>query len=251
MNTEFEEARIYIEECIIDELHNFFDYKGIDKELYNEAVSCFAAQMIYNEEYNKIYFYYELDPESRYSIDPELLYRRINSRLLETVYEFLHVWIEILGPAINWYEDKRISKVVDMSVKYLRPTCFTWWNCFDGTKRFIEDGHIVRIDIDRYRMLHSDDLGPKQINSEDSDNTGLSSFSSQVNELNLKYDFEGNNKEDVEKGFNEYAKIYKSYFGKDLKPINDKDIKYIYLDIYRVEEEDTTLLALSNEDTTE
>lgn len=211
----------YIIYIIKDELRVVFgkELKYYKSELYNEAGhNCLALQVYYDEEHDKFYLYYELDPLSRI-YDCTQCSRRINGRLNANFQRDMNHKIEIVGPVVL-SGPKSLPKVTDQSQIVLRNSTFSYWKCFDNTYRFLEDKQRLMNDHNIYYDANKID---EKIQKE-------KEFELRLFTINRKYNFNSStNEADVKNAFEEYKDLYKELFGRELSPINSEDITYIFL----------------------
>jgi hypothetical protein len=218
----YDEIIEYIILTIQDEMRKIFGQKLYykRKELYNLiGHSCFCFQVYYDEEYDKFYLYYELDPLARI-YDCTLATKRINGHLNSNFYRDTNHKIEIVGPVIL-SGPKSLPRVANHSDNVLRNNTFSYWRCFDGVYRFLEDKQRLMLDHNIY-------FDPNKIEEKIKKEKD---FKSGINTINEKYDFDSSdNEENVKNAFGEYKKLYKDLFGMRLLPIDSNKITYVYLD---------------------
>ena len=212
----------YIILTIQDEMRKIFGQKlyYIRKELYNMVgYNCFCFQVYYDEEYDKFYLYYELDPLARI-YDCTTATKRINGHLNANFYRDTNHRIEIVGPVIL-SGPKSLPRVANQSGLYIRNTTFSYWRCFNGTYQFLQDKQRLMLDHNIY-------FNPNKIKE---NIRRENEFSDRLYEINEKYDFNSSNDEqDVKNAFEEYKELYKELYGKELNVINPDKVTYIYLE---------------------
>lgn len=219
------EIKNYISYCIVDEMKHEFKLSHQIKEMENIPISCLKAQFYYDKLYNRIYLYYELDPRTvnNKSLNMDLIYRRINTKLSRNFYRDHHVYLKLTGPGVANFRYQSRKDYIHMEKKILRPYAFTYWKLFGEYYCFLEDNEMLN------RIVHS--LYP-DITCPNTSNDKLSSFYSKIIEINNKYDFEINNGENIPKGFDEFVEVYKEYFGQcPFKQADENYITKIFIDI--------------------
>lgn len=218
-----EEIIKYIISIFVDELKYFFkDVKFVQKERENLARECLIFQFYYDSSVNKIYLYYELDKRLKSLDNVNEIYKNINMRLYNNSYKDKEVFIDIL----NCSGRIKFKETVYMSEHYeylLGPYTFSYWRCFDGMYRFVEDTPRL---ISDHNIFFDSEPNKERIDKE-------KEFFNHILELNKKYDFNGvNNKESVQQAFEEYKKLYFDFYNRELNVINQDEITYIYCDAY-------------------
>ena len=201
-------------------IHNF-QLHFIQTELQGMSKPSFPIQLFYDESYRRAYIKYDIDWLTKQEQSWQTTYRQINTRLINIFEESFDVECYILG-APNFYKDPRIPQGVYETDKLLPVDCITFWRTFDERYKFICNHNQVVADKINFLKFGGTE-------------NQIEEFNKKVLEINKKYNFEMNNQEDVEKGFNEYATLYKEYFNKDLKKVeysNNPNMVYIYLDAY-------------------
>ena len=218
-DSKINEINAYILNAVGDELRNYYPKANYFlKEFENRTNPSFCVQWWYNEDFNRIFLWYELDYWTRYNLDPSEVYTRINTRLKNNFYRDLCLHLELLDPMIRVYDGERVTHVVDSSCKYIRLGCFSYWEC-DGVLRFLESQLVTS-----YNLLNTGEYRKETANI-------LKAFADEVDILNHKYNFEFNNDEDVKAGFEEYKVLYKKHFGVDLEAVKEEDVHRFYIDI--------------------
>ena len=148
---------------------------------------------------------------------------KINRRILNNLQRDQRVVPEIIGPA-NFYNDTSISQKIGTSCSNIRISTVSYWKVFGDKYYFIENGSETELDRMNHYMMGGD-------------SSEIDDFEKSVIELNNKYDFEMNNENDVPLGFQEYKELYEVVFGRELKPIDDSEIRRVYLDIVYIPNE--------------
>jgi hypothetical protein len=117
--------------------------KIVRKDHYNYAMPCIIVQWWYCEEYNKVYIYYDLD-EVFFILNKDDLEKRINTRILSSITNDLHIFAEIIDNIIygNQFVEPMDSPVV-LSNEKISLSVLTYWKSIEGDYNFIHDAHIV------------------------------------------------------------------------------------------------------------
>lgn len=223
INEMLEEVIEYIIDVFGDEARNFDYLKNMKfkrKELYNVVGNCFAFQIYYDEEVNKLYLFYELNDLIKNVTDQVQYCLQVNSRLNNTFKERMKMYIEILGP-YSLVRSGHIPPIVaDQSELLLRPYTFSYWRCFDKTYRFVQDKQRFLSD---HNIYFNPTILPEDRNKEQE-------FIDSLMEINNKYNFNNNNEDDFKKAFEEYKVLYKNFYNRELKNIDQDKVVVVYLD---------------------
>lgn len=215
VNSRFSDINEGIKNIIKNALLECVELEYIDLDTYNEAVECFAAQWWYFEEYNKVYLYYELDDNMRYTYDSEKVFGTINKNIMNTFPKALSSHCEILGAPSNWFLLEKKDKL-GSDVFYSEDiTAFTitWWTDWNGNRTFINDKHIVKL----------------QLTSFNSENERRSTFANHeylelLTEIRNRYiDIRKNDPDnyDIADYWREYADLYYDRFGITLRSVDE------------------------------
>lgn len=223
VNSKIDEMVNYIKNALKDEINMIHDFKlhYNQTELQGMSRPSFPMQIYYDEQYRRAYIEYDIDYVTKQQQNWNITFRQINTRIINIFEEFFDVECYILGPA-NFYNDPRIPQGVYESDEILPVDCITYWRTYDEKSKFICNHNQVVADKINYLKFGGT-------------HEKIAEFDKKVLEINKKYDFIKNNREDVEKGFNEYRVLYKEYFGKELSKVeydNNPNMVYIYLDAY-------------------
>lgn len=199
--------------------------KFVRKELFNVAGDCFCFQVYYDKEYNKLYLYYKLNPSARYVLNPEKCCTLINGKLKANFNRDMGMQIEILGASGKVYSDEIKA---EMSYNYVRMGTFSYWKCFDDVYRFIDDD--MRFANDHNIYFDNSSIGEAEEKER--------RFCKKLEALNKKYNLHDENTlEEVNTVFEEYKKLYKQYYNKNLYVIDPNKVYYVYMDAFYDKEE--------------
>lgn len=220
--TELEIVREFIVNTFIETLQEID--KGIkvsEKFNIDPTKSYITIQYFYDEKFDKIYLTYEFDNYIKNYYEVEKIEETINDILLKKAVMVPKAF-KFLKRKISIFNNYKIRNI-DTSRLFLRCDTFSYWKDLDGSYEFLQERYSRSvIPIYKYWLLHGKSL----------DNL-YENFYNKIIELNNKYDFHDNI--NIPKAFEEYAELYESIFGIKLKPIEDSQIKRIYLQVKEVE----------------
>ena len=229
------EIREYIRYNIFDEIRNLYpDLQMKEIKEYSIFDNFISVQWFFDEALNSVFIWYEIDKYARNFLSNwESLCIRINARLTNNMMEYFDMNCNIISPTNNIYMDKEKDEKVhsaNAELRMIRPTTYTCWRC-NGSWEFIEYNQRFRIDFNN--CVHQ----KKEVDK-------FYQFIEELKELNNRYnnDFSPmnpyNDKNSIQKGFGEFADIYKKWSGIELKPVDMDQVQIMYLRIsYNKEKE--------------
>lgn len=204
-----------------------FDYlEFLRKEMRDAINPGFMYQYYYDEKYDKIYMHYDISNIIRRRVGDKYKYLidTINAKLKEMIrYHNLSSDVSIVSPLVA-SENHKLN-LYDESLKYLRVFTMSYWRCFDGKYKFVED-----------QLVHARDVNEFLMNNKPNGYSKYKEYMDKVLDLNNKYDFESDNSK-IPEAFEEYKVLYKETFGKDLYSMEDAEIVYISIKFGDEEEE--------------
>lgn len=217
-NEELEIVREFIVNTFINTLQEID--KGIsisEKFIIDPEKSYIRIQYFYDQQFDKVYLTYEFDDYINNYYDTKEIEEAINEILLRK-YIPIPKAFKTLKRKITIFNNYKTLNT-DTSRLYLRYDTFSYWKDLDGSYEFLEERYLRSVTpIYEYWLKHGRKIEGLFID-----------FYNKILELNVKYDFKDNN--NIPLAFKEYSKLYKSIFGYDLKPVEDSQIKRIYLQI--------------------
>lgn len=226
------EIKHYINSYIRDTLSRYFPNVSIaEKDTYNLSHPCLPYQFWNDEKFAKVYIYYDLDKASKYLADPRKIALTINDRIESNFHKDLNRHPVVVGISQNTslhseflLKDipsvRTFSEANGSNNEIIRLGTFSYWRCFDGEYRFIQDFTRLAVLTNLFPMVSEDQADIMMY------------FCGAILEINKKYDFNINTETKVKQAFEEYKEIYKTQFNKDLEPVKDTDITTVYLDLY-------------------
>lgn len=225
----------FIANLFVDELSKVYrDYPVTLSDQYNALYPTCTIQWLYDDEFRRIFIYYSIEYEKReeffkYLKQPEEIYFRIAMRLINETYSNTRFFPEILVPQgkRSMIEDKvSASHLIDKymtlnnsddSYKILRPYACSYWYC-DQKWRFLENHSRYVQNIFKVKTKY-----PKEWKDK------IHTFEQEVLKINEKYDFYKSEEEIFKAGFEEFSKLYQSYFGRELFKADEENIERLYV----------------------
>lgn len=188
-----------------------------EKDLYNLVGSMLSCQFYINEDYKKVYLYYDFDQEIMFIKNLSNIRKMINGRLYSNFYRVINYKLEILGSEAE--KSKSIYKgFATHTLDCIKKDTVSYWKCFDGLYRFIEDNQMV---LNDHNIYYDYLITDSAIETE-------KSFISSLATINNSYDFTDNS--NIPDAFDEYAELYEELYNRELTAIPDDEIITFYIE---------------------
>lgn len=212
----------WFNDILIPNIHRRYVYAGddINSNVGEPSKSYIQGQFYIDEEYNKIYLSYILDPNiiwNNPAISPSL-YDQINQYITEQSRNNIDTGlkIEVLNAenSITEYHEARSKCRTEELTRYLYDDTIFLWRALDGQYRFIRDSSKLT------QWKHNLFIEQNKVD--------FSDYTQQVSIINNTYNFKNDN-DTLPIGFEVYKTLVRDYFGKDVIVIDPSKITKFYL----------------------